>query len=142
VKLNKGKNKIKAISNGLVDNSVIVKVAEEHKGYSFEGGEAGVTNWFGADGQEINMTFNRDYFSIKDKIKEIMAHPEGKVFMEAMMEKMVGSMGGEVSGFKVTPGMMKMMQSFTLERISKMAGDKIPAELIAEINVELQKIKK
>jgi hypothetical protein len=37
---------------------------------------------------------------------------------------------------------MKMMQSFTLERISKMAGDKIPAELIAQMNVELQKIKK
>ena len=142
VTLQKGKNNIKAISNGLVDNSVIVKVAEPHKGYSFEGGEAGVANWFGADGKEINMTFNRDYFSIKDKIKEIMAHPEGKVFMEAMMEKMMSQMGGEVSGFKVTPGMMKMMQSFTLERIGKMAGDKIKPEMIAQMNVELQKIKK
>ena len=142
VTLQNGKNKIKAISNGLVDNLVIIKVSEPHKGYSFEGGEAGVSNWFGADGKEINMTFNRDYFSIKDKIKEIMAHPEGKAFMEAMMEKMVASMGGEVSGFKVTPSMMKMMGGFTLERISKMAGDKIPAELIAQMNVELQKIKK
>jgi hypothetical protein len=62
--------------------------------------------------------------------------------MDAMMEKMIGSMGGEVSGFKVTPAMMKMMGGFTLERISKMAGDKIPAELIAQMNVELQKIKK
>ena len=142
VKLTKGKNNIKVISNGLVDNTVIVKVAETHKGYSFEGGEAGVANWFGADGKEIAMTFNRDYFSIKDKIKDIMAHPEGKAFMDAMMEKMIGSMGGEVSGFKVTPAMMKMMGGFTLERISKMAGDKIPAELIAQMNVELQKIKK
>ena len=85
-------------------------------------------------GKEINMTFNRDYFCIKDKIKDIMAHPEGKAFMEAMMEKMVAEMGGEVSGFKVTPGMMKMMAGFTLERIGKMAGDKLPAELIAQMN--------
>ena len=142
VPLQKGKNKIKVVSNGLVDNSIIVKVQEEYKGYSYEGTDAGVSNWFGADGNEINMTFNRDYFSIKDKIKEIMAHPEGKAFMESMMAKMAESFGGEVSGFKVTPQMMKMMGGFTIERIGKMMSDKIPAELIAQANAELQKIKK
>ena len=143
VKLGKGKTKIKAVSGGLIDNSYIVKVSEPHKGYSFEGeGTSGVANWFDADGNEINMTYNRDYYCIKDKIKDIMENPEGKELMERFMKTAMENMGGEAAGFKITPGMMKMMMSFSIERISKLAGDKFPAEMVAKINIELQKIKK
>ena len=142
VKLGKGKTKLKAVSNGLVDNSYIVKVKETYKGYSFDNDSAGVTNWFDADGKEINMTFNRDYFSIKDKIKDIMENPEGKQVIDKFINKAIESFGGEAAGFKITPGMIKMMMSFSIERLSKMAGDKFTPEMAASINEELQKIKK
>ena len=39
-------------------------------------------------------------------------------------------------------GMMKMMGSFTIERVSKLAGDRLPSEVVYKINQELQKCKK
>ena len=37
---------------------------------------------------------------------------------------------------------MKMMMGFTIERMAKMAGKMMPPEMVARINVALQKIKK
>ena len=45
-------------------------------------------------------------------------------------------------GMELPAGMMKMMGSFSIERISKLAGDRLPAEAVAKINEGLQKCKK
>jgi len=141
VPLAKGKTKIKAISNGLVDNLIIVKTTEPYKAYSLESA-GGVVNWFDKDGKQLDFTYNRDYFCIKDKIKEIMAHPEGKALIEGMIKKFSENMGGEVAGFKISPAMMKMMGGFSIDRIAKMVPDKMPAEMVYEVNQALQQIKK
>ena len=88
------------------------------------------------------MTFDRDYFSIKDKMKTIMAHPQGKALLEQMMAAMMPKEGAEVAGFKVSEGMLKMMMNFTIERMAKMAGKMFPQEALARINQALQTIKK
>ncbi|MBO5712429.1 MAG: hypothetical protein J6R47_06270, partial [Acholeplasmatales bacterium] len=142
VKLEKKKTKIKAVAGNMVDNSVIIKVKQPYAGYSHESKGEGVANWFGENGEQLSLTYNRDYLCIKDQIKEIMANPEGAALMDKFMKDMMASMGGEMAGFKVSPAMMKMVQSFTIERISSMLKDKIPGEIIYKINEELQKIKK
>ena len=104
------------------------------------GATKNVANWFDADGKELEMTFDENYFSIRDKIKHIMANPEGKAVMDAFIANMMSKMAD--SGMDLPKGAMKMLESFTIERIGKLAGDKFPAEGIAELNKVLQKIKK
>ena len=88
------------------------------------------------------MTFNEGYFSIKDKIKDIMANEEGKAMMDAFIAKMMESMSGGENQIEIPKGAMKMMGGFSIERIAKLVGDKIPTNVIVEINEALQKIKK
>lgn len=144
VKLEGKTTKLVAKSGNLSDKSVVKKVKELYKGYILDAAPGAVVNWFDKDGKEVQMTYNRDYLCIKDKIKEIMANEEGKKvlmgFMAQMQEQMK-NFGGE-GGVKLNDGMMKMMMGFTIERIAKLLGDKISPEVVYKINEQLQKIKK
>jgi beta-galactosidase len=133
-----GKLELRAVAGDLEDTSVIEKVEKPYKDYILES-DGGVSNWFDESGN--GMTFNRDYFSIKDKMKTIMENPHGRALLEGMMAKMMPT-GGEVAGFKVSEGMLKMMMNFTIERMAKMAGKMFPQEALAQINAALQQIKK
>ena len=134
-----GKLELRAVAGDLEDTSVVEKVAEPHKDYILES-DGGVANWFTENGE--GMTFDRDYFCIKDKMKTIMANPQGKALLEGMMASMMPKEGGEVAGFKVSDGMLKMMMNFTIERMAKMAGKMFPQEALVKINAALQQIKK
>ena len=140
VPLTKSTTKLMVKAGDLTDTSIVKKVKKPYDKYILAGSSKNVANWFDADGKELDMTFNEGYFSIRDKIKNIMANPEGKVvmdqFINGMMEKMASS------GMELPAGAMKMLESFSIERIGKLAGDKFPAESIAELNKVLQKIKK
>ena len=140
VPLTKSTTKLMVKAGDLTDTSIVKKVKKPYDKYILAGSSKNVANWFDADGKELDMTFNEGYFSIKDKIKNIMANPEGKAvmdqFINGMMEKMASS------GMELPAGAMKMLESFSIERIGKLAGDKFPAESIAELNKVLQKIKK
>ena len=134
-----GKLELRAVAGDLEDTSVVEKVAEPHKDYILES-DGGVANWFTENGE--GMTFDRNYFCIKDKMKTIMANPQGKALLEGMMASMMPKEGGEVAGFKVSEGMLKMMMNFTIERMAKMAGKMFPQEALVKINAALQQIKK
>ena len=140
VPLTKSTTKLMVKAGDLTDTSIVKKVKKPYDKYILAGSSKNVANWFDADGKELDMTFNEGYFSIRDKIKNIMANPEGKAvmdqFINGMMEKMASS------GMELPAGAMKMLESFSIERIGKLAGDKFPAESIAELNKVLQKIKK
>ncbi|MDY4889549.1 MAG: hypothetical protein SO135_07410 [Sphaerochaetaceae bacterium] len=43
---------------------------------------------------------------------------------------------------KINPGMMKMIGGFTIERMIRMAGDKIDKAMVVELNKALNKIPK
>ena len=103
-------------------------------------------NWF-----EIDMP--EGYFSINDKLSDIMATTGGKMFMISfgarLMKKMKGAGGkeGGGAGFEMNDGMMKMMSGFTVKRLLSlmgMAGEgaAMTKEEMLEINRQLNKIKK
>ena len=60
----------------------------------------------------------------------IITNPEGKAVMDAFIANMMSKMAD--SGMDLPKGAMKMLESFTIERIGKLAGDKFPAESIEE----------
>ena len=136
----KGKTtKLMAVSGDLKDKSIVKKVDKPYAAYNLEALSGGVSNWFDPEGNTMEVSINRDYFSIKDKIKDIMEHPEGAAVMNAFMEKMMEHKEG---GMEIPPGAMKMVMGFTIERIAKMAKEMFPQEAVLAINKELQKIKK
>ena len=140
VPLTKKTTKLVVKANGLEDRSVVKKVKKPYNKYILAGSSKEVANWFDKDGNKVEMTYNEEYFSIKDKIKDIMANEKGKAVMDELIAKMMEQMAS--SGMEIPKGAMKMMGSFSIERIAKLVGDKIPSEVIVEINKTLQQIKK
>ena len=61
--------KLTAVAGDLKDTSVVKKVKKPYKDYALAGSSASVVNWFDKDGNKLNLTFDENYFSIKDKIK-------------------------------------------------------------------------
>lgn len=104
----------------------------------------GVTNWFSDEyGQKKEMEFKEGYFSVKDKLKDIMAHPEGSVLIAEMMNKMMASAaGGKENTPKIGKAMMKMMGNMSMEQLMKMAGKRVPEGALAMVNEMLSKIEK
>ena len=113
VPLTKKTTKLVVKAGGLEDKSVVKKVKKPYSKYILEGSSKEVANWFDKDGNEVEMTFNEGYFSIKDKIKDIMANEKGKEVMDELISKMMEQMAS--SGMELPKGAMKMMGSFSLE---------------------------
>ena len=74
---------IKVTSGNYADEMDIKKVNEENKEYSCEN-KAVLVNWF-----EESKDLKEDYFSTKDKVKDIKAHPiAGPIYTKMMSEAM------------------------------------------------------
>ncbi len=143
-----GTTKIKAVSGGVQDEIELKYVKKPYEGYSLKGdGSAdGVENWFDKNG-EFDFKFPEGYFSIKDKLNDIMKTEEGEKLVNSLIEQVVAYMNshgdGEGKGdFKISKGMIKLVGGMTIERIAGMAGDKVPAEMIFKVNEMLNQIKK
>ncbi len=137
---NKGKTKLTAKAGSCTDESELNKVDKFNEKYRLKTTGA-VLNWF-------DVTAPEGYFSLNDKIGDIIETAEGQALMANMMKQFTG--GGEggdnkVMGFKVTPAMMKMIGGFTVLRALGMAGTAnvtITKEQMLALNAELNKIKK
>ena len=140
-----GATKIKAVSGDVSDEASIKYVRKPYKGYILKT-EAKVDNWFDKN-NEFDFKFPEGYFSIKDKLGHIMATEEGEALINSLMDRVVKMMmsgpdsqsKGEV---KISKGMMKLASSMTIERIAGLAGDKVTADMLFEVNEMLNKIKK
>ena len=67
---------------------------------------------------------------------------EGKELLDGMMKAM---QGGKASGFEMTEDMMKMMNGFTLLRLTSLMGAmevKFTKEQLLEMNEKLKQIRK
>ncbi len=140
VALADGENKIKAASGVLFDEMVINRVNEPDESYVLKANEAGNSgsNWFDTlELESEELQFPEGYFSIKDKIGEIMKVPEGEAFINGMIEKITAEMGMNIS-----KGMMNMAKGFTVEKVFDMAGSRVPAKAKPWVNSKLNKIKK
>lgn len=140
-----GATKIKAVSGDVSDEASIKYVRKPYQGYILKT-EAKVDNWFDKN-NEFDFKFPEGYFSIKDKLGNIMATEEGEALINSLMDRVVKMMmsgpdsqsKGEV---KISKGMMKLASSMTIERIAGLAGDKVTADMLFEVNEMLNKIKK
>ncbi len=142
---NQGESVLTAIAGECRDESRIRKVATFNEDYHMK--ETGdVINWF-------DITAPEGYFSINDKLGDIMATDGGKLFLRElgdilMMKKKSGSEGKESSseGFTLSGDMLKMLGSFSVKRMLKMLGTMgvkaLTAEEILDINRKLNRIKK
>ncbi len=142
VALKMGENKIEARGGNLTDNSIINRVAEPNTAYSLDTTQK-IVNWFDADGVEKEFLYPEDAFSIKDKLNDIMASEQGMQLIAMVLGSMSNDMlGDNVSGVDMAGPMMKMMGGMSLERLAKLAGNKLPMEKLFELNCMLNKIKK
>ena len=148
---NEGESRIVAKAGDLTDEGIIRKVDEMNMDYVLR--EVGaVLNWF--DVVEVE-----GRFSLNDKISDIMSTARGKFWfirlglkLKRMMDKnKKASAKGEKKsgGFEVSlkpdSGLMQMMGSFTVLRLSSMMGMmniSFTKEELLKLNRQLNRIKK
>ena len=140
-----GATKIKAVSGEVSDETSIKYVRRPYQGYILKTEEK-VDNWFDKN-NEFDFKFPEGYFSIKDKLGDIMATEEGEALISSLMDRVVKTMmsgpDGQSKGeVKISKGMMKLAGGMTIERIAGMAGDKVTPDVLFEVNEMLNKIKK
>ena len=136
---NVGKTHLVAVSGELKDESDLNKVEVFNEAYRLKE-KGAILNWF-------DITQPEGYFSLNDKIGDIMATVKGKMLFMTLIAKAMPKMnkGEKAGGFDLNSGMMQMMSSFTVVRLLSMAGvmgfNPTKEELLA-LNAKLNKIRK
>ncbi len=139
---NSGETELKAVAGEFTDTSVIRKVDVFNDSYRLR--ETGaVLNWF--DITEID-----GYFSLNDKMSDIMASEEGRqLFMGLMANAMKNhgdkSMMGDMGAEMLSGPMMQMMGGFTVIRLANLMGAAnlhFTKEELLQLNAALNRIKK
>ncbi len=133
--------KLVAVAGDCKDESLIRKVEVFNEDYRLKE-KGAILNWF-------DITEREGYFSLNDKMGEVIKAPEGMMlFMEIMKNLMtVGGegAGGMMAGFEFNEGMMQMLNGFTVIRLTTLlgtAGIKMTKEQLLDINAKLNQIKK
>ena len=139
---NAGETNLKAVAGEYTDESVIRKVETFNEEYRLKEKNA-VLNWF-------DVTEREGYFSLNDKMGEILKTFRGKWLFMSLMAKVMpkkkkGEDKGVMGGFKMTKDMMQMMNGFTVLRLTgliSMVGVNFTKEQLLKLNKSLNKIKK
>ncbi|MBR3794666.1 MAG: glycoside hydrolase family 2 protein [Clostridia bacterium] len=137
---NAGKTRLEAVAGDLKDESVINKVETPNEAYRLRE-KGAILNWF-------DITEVEGYFSLNDKLSDIMANPQGQQLFAGMMKQMMSSGGKESmmgAGFEMTPALMQMMGGFTVVRLMSLMGAanvKVTKEQLLGLNAMLNQIKK
>ncbi len=138
---NEGETELVAVAGEFKDTSKIRKVEVFNEDYRLKE-KGAILNWF-------DITEVEGHFSLNDKLSDIMATIKGKMLFAGlaakMMKQMKGDGDGKVAGFEMNEGMMQMMGSFTVLRLTSligMAGVNFTKEELLDLNEKLNKIKK
>ncbi len=131
--------KLLAVAGDCRDESLIRKVETFNEAYRLKE-KGAVLNWF-------DITEREGYFSLNDKMGEVMSSPEGMALFGQIMKNLmtVGGAEGAMGGFEMNEGIMKMMNGFTVIRLTSLlgtAGIKFTKEQLLELNAQLNQIKK
>ena len=132
---NAGETVLRAVAGDCIDESLIRKVEVFNEAYRLKE-EGAVLNWFDIDAPE-------GYFSLNDKMSDIMVNPAG----QALFAQLMGSMAGKKAmGFEMNDSMMAMMGGFTVLRLLTLMGGmmdvKYTKEQLLGLNAQLNQIKK
>ena len=147
---NIGESKLEAVAGECRDESMIRKVAVFNEEYRLKEKNA-ILNWF-------DITEREGYFSLNDKLGDIMATIGGKLwlasFMLTLKKKMdqgqkAAEKGEKKAGFSIDmksiSGMTQMLGGFTVLRLSSMVGMAnvtLTKEDLLKMNAQLNRIKK
>ncbi len=136
---NTGETVLKAIAGEQHDESLIRKVEVFNEDYRLKE-KGAILNWF-------DITAPEGYFSLNDKLGDILATMKGKMLFATLAGKMMKGMGGEkkAAGFELNDNMMQMMNGFTVLRLTSMMGMmniSFTKEELLDLNAKLNKIKK
>ena len=143
---NMGETKLEAVAGACKDESVINKVDTFDESYRLVEKNA-ILNWF-------DITEREGYCSLNTKISDIMGTFRGKIFVAMLTSKIMKKMKknkssdgkGEGGGFNIdfkSDGIMQMVGSFTILRISSMGGMvgiEFTKEELLDANAKLNKI--
>ena len=138
---NSGETVLLAVAGDCRDESQVRKVDVFNEDYRLKE-KGAILNWF-------DITQPEGYLSLNSKFGDIMATTQGKLYLMSMLTKLAPKMGGSGKGghsFDMSSlgGMMEMLSSFTLLRLTGMLGTvniKFTKEELLEINAKLNKIK-
>lgn len=133
-----GEVKLVAAAGECRDESFIRRVDAFNEEYRLK--ETGaVLNWF-------DITAPEGYFSLNDKVSDILSCEDGRKALMGIFEALTnGGENNKFSGFEMNDGMMKMMGGFTVLRLTNLlstANLKLSKEQLLALNEKLNKIKK
>ncbi len=143
---NKGESTLVAVAGDYRDESTLRKVEEFNDAYRLKE-KGAILNWFDIEAPE-------GYFSLNDKLSDILATIKGKLLFATLAAKMMKALGrdkgdgdkkGGFAGFEMNEGMMQMMGGFTVLRLTSLigtAGINFTKEELLDLNAKLNKIKK
>ena len=134
---NCGETNLTAVAGDCKDESVIRKVDTFNEDYRLKE-KGAILNWF-------DITAPDGYFSLNDKLSDILACPAGAQLFAGMMAQMQSAAGGMAAGFEMNEGMMQMMGGFTVIRLTNLlgtAGIQVTKEQLLGLNAALNQIKK
>jgi beta-galactosidase len=126
---------IEAKSGEYLSSIRVHKVMEPNMEYVF-GTQGDIINWFDKD------DFKSGYFSIKDTMGELGAHPQASIILGQMMAQTTASRGDVAESVKDNPNLQKILMKMTLESTLKQVRDMIKPEQVKALNDALQQIKK
>ena len=137
---NVGESVLTAVAGECRDESRIRKVEVFNEDYRLKE-KGAVLNWF-------DIAEKEGFFSLNDKISDILKSPEGQVLFTNLFQNMGGVMGSEDASMLNTENMgsmMQMMGGFTVLRLLKLLGAanvNLTKEQMLHINEQLNQIRK
>ena len=140
---NMGQTELLAVAGECRDVSNLRKVEVFNEAYRLKEKNA-ILNWF-------DITEPEGYFSLNDKLGDIMATTRGKILMMSWATKLMSQMPKDKEGksggmnFELNSNLMEMISSFTVLRLSGMMGMAnihLTKEDLLDLNAQLNKIKK
>jgi beta-galactosidase len=140
---NIGETELVAVAGDCRDTSVLRKVEVFNEAYRLKEKNA-ILNWF-------DITAPEGYFSLNDKVGDIMATTRGKILMMSWVTKLLSKMekGGDKGEgghkFELNSDLIAMLSGFTILRLSgmvSMADIHLTKEDLLSLNAQLNTIKK
>ncbi len=147
---NAGETTLTAVAGEYKDESVIRKVDKFNEDYLLRE-KGAVLNWFDVTEPEGKLSINTPISEVMQTFRgKLVMLSVGTIIMKQLKSKSKsksksGSGGFSVSGFKITPDVMKMIGGFSILRASSMMGMinlSITKEQLLSINKKLNKINK
>lgn len=142
---NAGETTLVAVAGECRDESHIRKVETFNEEYRMKE-KGAILNWF-------DITTPEGYYSLNDKLSDIMKSEDGKNLFMGLMAKMMGDPankendGNPAGAAMANPKMIEMMGGFTIVRLMGLLGaagskTEVTKEQLLELNAQLNQIKR